>query len=228
MQNEMMSLMEKFIILSRMLMHRHHHKKGHMHSPYRGQGRILALLKLEPEMSQKKLAFLLGIRPQSMGELLAKLEQHGYITRSQSEEDRRSLTITLTEKGHEAACSEDDEQSCEQKHDTMFACLSSEEKTQLDGYLGRIIRSWQDEMTEEQKEVFEHHMHHHGHHHGHHHEGYHCHKHHGEGHRKKRCHHEREEEEANEHTCPLCKKHCNLSSPQCERGREYVRARQEQ
>ena len=156
------TLIEQFITLSRMMMHRHHHMKGnHQHSPYRGQGRILSLLKMEPQMSQKKLSFLLGTRPQSIGELLAKLEQNGYITRKQSDEDRRSLDIELTEKGMEAAISEENLQECEHKTNEVFSCLNEEEQKNLSNYLGRVITSLQEEMMGEDGEVLEHQMHHH-------------------------------------------------------------------
>ena len=39
----------------------------------RGQGRILAMLKIQPEIATKELAYLLGIRQQSLNELLNKL-----------------------------------------------------------------------------------------------------------------------------------------------------------
>ena len=41
----------------------------------RGQGRVLAILKMQPEISQKELLYLLDMRPQSLGELLSKLEK---------------------------------------------------------------------------------------------------------------------------------------------------------
>lgn len=42
----------------------------------RGQGRILAMLKIQPEIATKELAYLLGIRQQSLNELLNKLEKN--------------------------------------------------------------------------------------------------------------------------------------------------------
>lgn len=165
------TLIEQFITLSRMMMHRHHHMKGnHQHSPYRGQGRILSLLKMEPQMSQKKLSFLLGTRPQSIGELLSKLEQNGYITRKQSDEDRRSLDIELTEKGMEAAISDENLQECEHKTNEVFSCLNEEEQKNLSNYLERVITSLQEEMMDDQGDFSQHPMHHHEHdHHDHHH-----------------------------------------------------------
>ena len=133
-----------------------------MHSPYQGQGRILSLLKMEPEMSQKKLSFLLGIRPQSMAELLAKLEQNGYIVRKQSEQDRRSLDIQLTEKGKEAAEPNENSPEGDRNPDEMFGCLNEAEQKQLGNYLDRVIQGLQADLPEDGA-CFKHHLHgHHG------------------------------------------------------------------
>lgn len=178
MEKQELTVMEQFITLSHLLMYRHHHgKENHGHSLYRGQGRILSLLKIEPKMSQKKLSFLLGIRPQSMGELLVKLEQNGDITRFQSEEDRRSLDIELTEQGMAAAIANEQNQTCEQSTEEVFKCLSEEEQQNLVNYMGRVIGLLRAEMPEDQEALFHSHHHGHGDHcgHGDHHEhGSHC------------------------------------------------------
>lgn len=48
-----------------------------------------------------------GKRSQSLGELLAKLERSGYITRSPSEADRRVIGIHLTDAGKKASSLEE-------------------------------------------------------------------------------------------------------------------------
>ena len=108
-----------------------------MPSPYRGQGRVLAALKMRPEISQKELAYLLGMSKQSLAELLGKLDKGGYIIREPSESDRRSITIRLLDKGMEAAEDMDDT-----KAETFRAldCLNDEELNQFSSYLDRIIR----------------------------------------------------------------------------------------
>ncbi|MGM0166370.1 hypothetical protein IGI39_001329 [Enterococcus sp. AZ135] len=85
---------------------RYYHRqmaKKQSFGPHRGQGRVLTLLKMNPEISQKDLTFVLGMRPQSVGELLQKLEDKELITRETSEEDRRVMIIRLTELGKEEA-----------------------------------------------------------------------------------------------------------------------------
>lgn len=114
--------------------HQNHMAFGPIGNPLRGQGRVLKLLKIKPEVSQKDLSDILGMRPQSLGELLAKLERGGYITRTQSESDKRAMIIRLTEKGAEAG-DQKTEQSC---FDVLFDCFSEEEQASLSEYLARI------------------------------------------------------------------------------------------
>lgn len=138
MNNNNLDLFGQFTRLG-WLLHRYHQQNhrdyGPMGDPHRGQGRILALLKLKPEISQKELSNILDMRSQSLGELLAKLERNGYITRTPSEADRRVMDIRLTEAGREASGQN------EQQLDTeaLFASLNEEEQAALSDYLGRII-----------------------------------------------------------------------------------------
>lgn len=67
----------------------------------RGQGRVLALLDERDEMRQRDMCIELGIRPQSLGEILVKLEKAGYVARRTSETDRRIQLVRITEAGHE-------------------------------------------------------------------------------------------------------------------------------
>lgn len=133
--NSNTELMEKFFKIGR-LMHQSHHKKSkHCSDSCRGQGRVLSILKRNPEISQKELSALLDIRSQSLGELLVRLERDGCINRVPSETDRRVLHITLTEQGMKAAgqAEENKERSAE-----LFDCLSKEEKEYLVQVLNRL------------------------------------------------------------------------------------------
>lgn len=155
------NLFEKFsriVDLLHRYRHRNHRLHGPMGDPHRGQGRVLALLKMRPEISQKELAYLLDIRQQSLGELLAKLERNGYIERSTSENDRRVLQIRLTEEGAKAS---------EQRHDfdTLFKSLNRDEQETLSGYLDRVITDLETELADCPDGEPEHppHRHRHGH-----------------------------------------------------------------
>ncbi|MDR3108048.1 MAG: winged helix DNA-binding protein [Bifidobacteriaceae bacterium] len=70
--------------------------------PRKGQGRVLALLKIKPEISQRELTYLLDMSRQASAELLAKLERQGLIERTTSARDRRAVIVKLTEAGQAA------------------------------------------------------------------------------------------------------------------------------
>lgn len=122
-------------------------KGGPFGDPHRGQARVLALLRLKPEISQRELGYLLDIRPQSLGELLGKLEKSGYIARTPSAEDRRVMRVTLTEAG-EAAARETGERQPEA--DMAFAALTEEEQAKLAALLDKVIAALRDEVGNEQ------------------------------------------------------------------------------
>jgi len=118
---------------------------GSMADPSRGQGRVLAALKMQPEISTKDLAYLLGIRTQSLNELLGKLERKGFITRMQSERDKRVILVKLTEKGK----LEKQQDSSESKLAALFDCLNEEEQKNFGEYLERIIAMLEAQVGEE-------------------------------------------------------------------------------
>lgn len=109
-----------------------HSECGPFSDTTRGQGRVLAALKLQPEISTKDLSYLLGIRVPSLNELLFKLEKGGYIVRKPSEADKRVMIIHLTEKGRETKQETAD-------YSDIFDCLSEEEQQTFSGYLDRMI-----------------------------------------------------------------------------------------
>lgn len=172
------------------------------YNPHRGQGRVLALLKMKPEITQKELTFLLNMSKQSLAELIGKLEKRGLITREPSEADKRVMMIKLTEQGVQEA-----DNVASPSSDTLEAldCLNDEELATFNEYLGRIIAYYEeqfpDEDFEQRRQSMEEFMRHHGprgggrgHHHGHGHKGkghgHHCEgqgHHHGRGHRSE-CH----------------------------------------
>lgn len=102
---EDMSLVEKTGRMAR-LMHRYIKLNTEAHGgigdPLQGQGRVLAMLQAKPETTQKELCFLLGMRQQSLSELLSKLEEKGFVERQKSEEDGRVTLVKLTDEGKAA------------------------------------------------------------------------------------------------------------------------------
>lgn len=118
------------------VMHRAAFQNFKDHSSYRGRGRILGILKERPEISRKELEELLGISRQGLSELLGKLEKGGLILRRPAEDDRRAMSICLTERGRAAA-----EESGERIHPLtgLLDCLSPEEQAVFSDCLARIL-----------------------------------------------------------------------------------------
>lgn len=147
-----MYLYEKLATLQHLLMRRRFvcRGSGPVADPMRGQGRILALLKIKDGVSTKDMSSVLGIRTSSLNELLSKLEAKGYITREQSEEDGRVLIVKLTDKGREV-----EQQSGTAGAADMFDCLDETEKTTCGDYLDRLIDQVGAEIGEQGDEGFE-------------------------------------------------------------------------
>ncbi len=137
MNNDYSELYEKLSHLQWLLHRQHlqsHSERGPMADPSRGQGRVLAMLKLQPEISSNDLAYVLGIRQQSLNELLNKLEKSGYITRVPSPADGRVMLVQLTEKGRE-------QQQNNTEQADIFSCLNEDEQKTFGQYLDLIIES---------------------------------------------------------------------------------------
>jgi DNA-binding MarR family transcriptional regulator len=146
-------LLEQFMQIQWLLIRQHHHNHAPFDfagNPYRGQGRILKLLKMQPEITQKELLELLDMRPQSLGDLLKKLEQKDCITRTPLESDRRVMIIRLTEKGKNVEIQDDKQLG----FDNLFDCLSDEEQEQLSSLLERVIDDWRGANDDERNREF--------------------------------------------------------------------------
>ncbi|HJD22879.1 MAG TPA: MarR family transcriptional regulator [Firmicutes bacterium] len=117
-----------------------------MRSLYEGKGsqkRILIILdEIGGSITQQKLTERLGIQPGSSSEVIAKLENAGYITRTPNEMDRRTADIALTEAGKISAAEARKQRI--RRHEQMFSCLSDEEKNQLLSLLERINKDWEE------------------------------------------------------------------------------------
>lgn len=148
MEDKYTELYEKFSKLQWLL--RRHHMMNHAgHGPFadttRGQGRVLAMLKIQPEISTKDLSYILGIKVASLNELLNKLEKGGYIVRKPSETDKRIMIIHLTEKGKSA-------QQADTDYSSIFNCLSATEQDEFGGYLDRVITALEKQLGAEVNE----------------------------------------------------------------------------
>ena len=128
------NLTETFLEMHHLL-HEYHmawYRKNHGGiDPRHGQGRILLALSRINSVTQKELGFILAMRPQSLGELLQKLEANGYISRRRSPADKRSLIIELTEKGKQF-------QKSRPFYEALFSDMSDNERENLRRSLQKI------------------------------------------------------------------------------------------
>ena len=124
-------------------------EKGPMADTTRGQGRILAMLKMRDGISTKDMSYLLGVRVSSLNELLSKLEKSGYITREPSEQDKRVMLVKLTDKGRNVQQPESID------FNDIFACLSEEEQETLGEYLDRIIAALHTSVGDDEEDWLE-------------------------------------------------------------------------
>ena len=129
------------------LLNRYHQLRARNHGifadPSRGQGRILALLAAKPKTTQRELSYLLDMRQQSLSELLAKLEEKGFVTREKSPDDGRVTVVTLTEAGRAAVPSSDQMESRED----LFECFSDGEREQFEQLLDKAISSLEERLV---------------------------------------------------------------------------------
>lgn len=144
---------EQFMKLQHDLRRYYHRQmaKNQGYGPHRGQGRVLTLLKMNPEISQKDLTFVLGMRPQSVGELLQKLEDKDLITRDASEQDRRVMIIRLTDLGMEEA-----EKISETTDvgEELFADFSDDEKIEWARLVEKLSETLKNQLGEDDSEEF--------------------------------------------------------------------------
>ncbi|MGN1404494.1 MAG: MarR family winged helix-turn-helix transcriptional regulator [Ruminococcus sp.] len=136
-QYEASTVNDKLIINLRDLSHT-------MRSLYEGKGsqkRILIVLHETGTITQRALTERLGIQPGSASEVLGKLESAGWILRVPSENDRRTVDITLTESGKIQAAQVLEQRR--QRHEEMFSCLTDGEKEHLLFLLEKVNEDWE-------------------------------------------------------------------------------------
>ena len=115
--------------------------------PWQGQGRILSTLRRRQSITQKELGLMLELRPQSLGELLQKLEGYGYIRRYRSATDKRALIVELTDKGEIFQLKRPD-------YDELFIDLDRKEKAELKKALEKVAERLQEQIDKEAEDEF--------------------------------------------------------------------------
>lgn len=161
-----------------------HHKRGGK----RGQGKILRILAENPEIGQRELQELLGIESGSMSEIVIKLENKGFITRTKDETDKRMTKLMITEFG--LAKSKEVESRDLEVDQSVINSLNAEEQEQLKVLLKKLLQGWEVTFESMRENRCEHEGRE-----GHSHEGHEGHSHEGKGehlHGSGRRHHHKE------------------------------------
>jgi DNA-binding MarR family transcriptional regulator len=143
-------LYEKLIRLQ-WLLHKQHLRDfaegGLLSDTARGQGRILAALKMRDGVSTKDLAYLLGLHVASLNEMLANLAKGGYVVREQSEQDKRVTLIKLTDKGR------NEEQPDAPEFGDIFDSLTEEEQGMLGNLIDKVIAAVGEKLGFDEEET---------------------------------------------------------------------------
>ena len=111
-------------------------QRGERNAP-NTQNRALSVLAMNDGISQKQLSYILGIRPQSSGEIVMKMEKNGWVTRASDPDDSRINRLYLTDEGRKQAQLVDDSENRED----VLDCLTPEEKEQLSALLDKIVKN---------------------------------------------------------------------------------------
>lgn len=148
-----LKLMEDLLHIGRMLRRKQHRcwenypeREG---PPPKARERVLRTIGKHPEgLNQNTIASEVGIRPQSLSELIGKLEGDGLIERRRNPQDKRETMIVLTRKGIER--NEEVRKQQRQQAEEMFSTLSAEEVDSLRVMVDKILRTV-DQMSEEEE-----------------------------------------------------------------------------
>ncbi|AEB06247.1 regulatory protein MarR [Coriobacterium glomerans PW2] len=116
----------------------------HFHAGGRsGRAPMLCLLaKYGGKMAQQEIGRHFDIQPGSLSEILAKLEADGLIERTRDRQDRRQLSIQLTQSGFKQA--EQERCARERFKREAFSYLSEHEQVQLGAMLEAIRAAWEE------------------------------------------------------------------------------------
>ena len=115
----------------------HHHDHDCNSLSFRERGRLLVELERQDGLTQRALAEILNIRPQSLSELVFKLEQDGLVERRMDETDKRAVQVFLSQTGRDRI--EHIKQERRRFADEFLAPLNDEEREQLANLLEKLI-----------------------------------------------------------------------------------------
>ena len=111
-----------------------------------GYGRVLDVLSKNDGLSQREIAELLGIRPQSASEAITSMEGQGLIEKRVNEQDKRSSLIYITQAGRQRQIDLRNERIENARR--MFETLNNQEKETLLSLLNKAASALQENKEE--------------------------------------------------------------------------------
>jgi len=126
---------------------RRHHNSAKTDGPrFCGYGRILDLLSKNDGLSQREIAEILDIRPQSASEAIASMESQNLVFKQENAQDKRAYLVYITQEGRQRQIAIREEHIRNAKR--IFAPLTDEEKTTLFGLLSKAVAALQENKEE--------------------------------------------------------------------------------
>lgn len=119
-----------------------HHSPDGKRPPAR-QEHLLHILKRNPSINQKDFAEKVHVRPQSLGEMLGKMEENGLIVRKKDPADGRAILVEMTPAGE--ALEQEHHEKVFQEIKARYSALTDDE---LAEYL-RLTRIINDTLENE-------------------------------------------------------------------------------
>lgn len=127
------------------------HQRARLNTTETGIGHsqlsVLSILLKNDGLTQKEITSQLRIRSASLGELLSKLEQNGYVEKHSNENDKRTYNVYLTEKGRTAANNFANARQI--AVDSWCSGLSDTDKDHLSDLLEKLIISMEEKLSED-------------------------------------------------------------------------------
>ncbi len=122
------------------LMRRCWHRQHHWNPINMSQNRLLLILRNEGPMKQRELMEHMHIQAGSLSEIIAKVEQSGYIERTRCENDKRNFELRLTDAGRERATVFERERN--ELATELFSVLDDQQKDALFDILETLRKHW--------------------------------------------------------------------------------------
>ncbi len=112
-------------------------------TPFKGQGRILGILRREngKSITQRELLERTEMKSSSLSEIVKKLVDGGFITQTIDTKDKRNMRLLLTDSGEAESLRMREVSS--KLADKAFAILNEEEKDILISLLTKLKEYWE-------------------------------------------------------------------------------------